>query len=341
MIGPVRWGLVGWGSLAQKRLAPAFASSTTSTLTAVATPRREASPSASFDGVSMVGSLEELLSDATIDAVYIASPNALHLEHALAALSAGKHVLCEKPMGISHEECTVLINESERVGKELGVGFNNRFNPVHRDLQKVIRDGTVGRPILLSVEFSLRTNRQGWRRDRSVAGGGAIVDLGIHCIDLARFVLDDEIVEVSALVDQDELGLDQSVLATLRFAGGAFGLLRASSLTPFSRNGIAVTGAGGLALADDTLVPQQLGFLPESGYLEVRTADSCTRSAFGPLDVYREEIDAFASALQGGTAPPVTGRDGLAAQLVVEAIQESGQTRRPVKVLGTMGRASQ
>ena len=146
-------------------------------------------------------SLDELLGS-DIDAVYISTTNELHLEQALAAAKAGKHVLCEKPLALSSADAREIVAACRKAGVVLGTNHHLRNAGSHRAMREAIKDGRIGTPIAARVFHAvyLPEHLQGWRLSRPDAGGGVVMDITVHDADTLRFVLDDDPVEVTALV---------------------------------------------------------------------------------------------------------------------------------------------
>jgi len=198
----VRFGILGFGLHAAKRLMPGFQRAKNSCVTAIS--RRDlgkAQHSARTYGIpSAFGSPAELCRCPEVDAVFVATPNACHLEDVLLALECGKPVLCEKPMGVNAQQCKKMLEAARNAGLPLGVAQVFRFAETAIRMRDRLGSGQIGNPIFARCEFSydgMQHPRQ-WINDPSLAGGGPIADVGVHCIDVLRFVLRDEVASIYA-----------------------------------------------------------------------------------------------------------------------------------------------
>ena len=155
------------------------------------------------------------------------TPNALHLADVLTAFANGKPVLCEKPMAMRAAECKEMVEASRRTGLLLGVAQVFRFEESTAALRRRIAEGQIGKPVFARAEFSFwhKDAKRTWLTDASVGGGGPIFDVGVHCVDALRFVLQDEVVRVSArgAWDADSGGVEAAAALTLDFASGTLG----------------------------------------------------------------------------------------------------------------------
>ncbi|HVD76360.1 MAG TPA: Gfo/Idh/MocA family oxidoreductase, partial [Vicinamibacteria bacterium] len=200
----VRWGLIGCGDIAAKRVAPALRDSPGSTLMAVARARADrAAEFAERHGARRwYADWREVLSDREIDAVYVATPVRLHAEQAVAAAEAGKHVLCEKPMALDVAGCERMTSAARHHGVKLGVAYYRHHYPAVVRLREMIASGEIGRPVLVQVQaFELFDPPPGdpraWLLKKSESGGGPMMDFGCHRIEVLLDLLG-PVVEVRA-----------------------------------------------------------------------------------------------------------------------------------------------
>src|ERR1700752_5351001 len=193
----IRFGILGFGLHALKRLMPGFAMAKNSRVTALS--RREltkAQDSARQFAIPLAfDSAEDLCRSPEVDAVFVTSPNALHLPHVLMAIEQRKPVLCEKPMGVNADECRQMVEAALSANVLLGVAQVFRFEDSTARLREKIASGQIGRPVFARSEFSYPANhhKRTWLTDPALAGGGPIADVGVHCVDALRYFLDDEV----------------------------------------------------------------------------------------------------------------------------------------------------
>jgi predicted dehydrogenase len=182
------WVLAGIGDIARKRVIPAIQAEPRSTLLGFVT--RDAAKAREFPGAKSWPTIEKAVADPQVDAVYIALPVALHAHAAIAALRAGKHVLCEKPMAINYAQAELMVAEARASGRFLGVSYYRRLYPKLIRAKHLIADGIIGRPVLAEANCHgwLETEGREWLRDPALAGGGPLYDIASHRIDAMHFL---------------------------------------------------------------------------------------------------------------------------------------------------------
>jgi predicted dehydrogenase len=323
----VRYGIIGFGLHAVKRMMPGFAMASESRVTALS--RRDLSrardSTAQFGIPQAFVSAEELCHSPEVDAVFVATPNACHLQDVLTAVRCGKPVLCEKPMAMNAEECQRMVEEARKANVILGVAQVFRFEDSTARFRERIACGDIGKPIFVRSEFSFPAgggHPRSWLYDASVAGGGPIADVGVHCIDTLRFVLQDEIVRVNARGMRDEYSGDVEAAAVLalEFSRGTLGTVlvsyRAEYRTPFE-----VIGDSGVLRADNFLNVER----PIT--LELRRGWSIAEEQIVTNDkAYARQVDAFSAAVEGKADFPCPGEEGWRNQLVLDAAYRSIRT---------------
>lgn len=289
---------------------------------------------------------DSLLTDEQIDAVYIATPNALHAPQALRALAAGKHVIVEKPFSTSASEAQAMIEQAERFGKIISVGMNQRFLPDCQRLARLVRSGALG-DVYHAQAFWFR--RAGipklgsWFGSKALAGGGALYDIGVHLLDLALFLLDRfEPVSVSGHVystfgprglgeggwglsdrDQPAFDVDDSATAWLRFADGATLTLDVSWARhqgESDRMNVVLSGSE----AGAACYPGEL-YRAKSNQYETTPLPEL------PLTYpHQSRFHNFIGAILGSEALCATPAQALAVQRILDAIYESSRLHREV-----------
>ena len=211
-------GIVGCGKIAQVRHIPEYAANENARLVGFFNPstHRAEEMAAKYGGKVYV-TAEDLFADPEIDAVSVCAANYAHAELTIQALRAGKHVLCEKPMAITLEDCERMLCEAEKAGKRLLIGQNQRFAKAHVKAKELLQDGVIGKVITFRTVFghggpetwSISPGKGTWFFDKSKAAMGAMADLGIHKTDLLRFLLDQDVVRTTArLATLDKRGSD-------------------------------------------------------------------------------------------------------------------------------------
>jgi len=319
----IRFGIAGFGLHAVRRLMPGFALAQNCKV--VALSRRdanEARKNAAQYGIPHVfASTEELSRCPEVDAVLVTTPNACHLRDVLTAVAARKPVLCEKPMGMNADECRQMVEAARNAGVLLGVAQVFRFEESTARFRERIAAGDIGRPIFARAEFSFLDSghHRTWLYDRSLAGGGPIADVGVHCIDALRYILQDEPRRVTAVGGPDEQSgdVEAAAVVTLEFQRGTLATVLVSTRAHY-RTPLEIVGDAGVLRADDALNvehPIKLDLWREGQ----RVAEETVSNQLA----YARQVDAFAAAVEGREVFPVPGEEGWRNQLILDAAYRS------------------
>ncbi|WP_276282057.1 D-xylose 1-dehydrogenase Gfo6 [Halorussus caseinilyticus] len=266
------------------------------------------------------------------DAVYVAGPNALHLDYARTAADHGKHVLCEKPIEVSADRAREMARACEEAGVTLMVAYRPQVEPAMRRLREMVRDGVLGDPVQFHGWFSGHILRQGgpdqWRLDPEMAGGGALMDVGVYPLNAVRFLLDANPVAVRATTstpDETFEGVDEHVAFQLEFPEGATASCTASYRAQ-ADDRLRLVGTEGQA----TLEPAFNSEIHPT--LAVERGDERVEYTGPYVNEVREEFDYFAHCALTDATPEPDGRDSVADMEAVEAVYESAETGRRVEV---------
>lgn len=322
----IRYGILGFGLHAVRRLMPGFGLARNSTVSALY--RRnilDARVSAAqYEIGHAFDSAAELCRCPDVDAVFVSTPNCSHLEHVLLAIKAGKPVLCEKPMGINGRECRQMVESAVSAKILLGVAHVFRFNRSIEKMRERIRAGQVGRPIFVRSEFSFlaRNHARKWLTDSRIAGGGPIADVGVHCIDALRWILDEEIVKVTTIgtSDQDSKDVESAAVLSVEFAHGTLGSVQVSTRAPY-RTPLEIIGETGWLRGIDAFSVET----PVELELQ-RAGHGIERESVSNADAYARQVDAFSAAVEGKMLFPASGEDGWQNQEILDAAYRSLRT---------------
>jgi predicted dehydrogenase len=314
---PIRWGLIGCGDVATKRVAQAIQQAPASQLVAACrrTPYKLAAFCRQFQVPRAYIDAQELLEDDEIDAVYLATPVHEHLPHTLVAAAHGKHVLVEKPMALSVAQCDAMIAACRQANVRLGVAYYRRFYPLVARMQQIIQAGQIGSPLAISAvtatPFAIQPREDGyWRALPELGGGGALMDIGSHRIDIFRHFFG-EIVQVQAMQDTlaAEYQVEDSFVALFRFAQGLLGTLQCHFGSTGDPDELAITGTKGRLVArplnGDTLLWESSGKLRKETHAP-------PKNLCGPM------VADFVAAVREQRAPLVNGEVGRATNAVME-----------------------
>jgi predicted dehydrogenase len=332
----VRWGFIGAGNVTLAKAAPigAFTQDGSRVVAVARADAARAQHYADEHGIARAYStVEELCADPQVNAVFVCTPHHLHTEHVLAAIQAGKHVLCEKPLTITTEDGLRLVEAAEHAGVRLGVAYYRRFYPVLEALKAVTesgRLGTITTAQMVSRSYSISRPPADtpearaaapWRTNTALAGGGTLTDVGSHRLDMLFWLLGDA-VSVSATTERFETWADVEDQATvsIRFAGRASGHLDQSWCSRVPEDSIAVHGTHGTAFVPDlegTTLTIQTG-------RETETIQAEPRSTFS----HRPLVTDFVRALSEGRPLRCTGADALRTTQLIELAYEAAREGR-------------
>ncbi len=328
----VRWGLIGASTIAKEWMIAAIRAQADGEVAAVMSSSAErAKDYAKENGIAAAyGSLDDLLA-ADIDAVYISTTNELHLEQALAAAKAGKHVLCEKPLALNSADARKIVAACEAAGVVMGTNHHLRNAGAHRAMRDAIAAGKIGKPIAARVFHSvyLPAHLQGWRITKPEAGGGVVLDITVHDADTLRFVLGDDPVEVSAFTQSAGMAsgsLEDGAMCIWRFKSGVIAQSHEGFTTKFANTGFEVHGDKGSLIGEGVMTQKP------TGRVILRTEAGDEELSFDRGDLYARAVGLFHAAVHGKGTPSATGEDGVWSLASAEAALESARTGRAVRV---------
>jgi 1,5-anhydro-D-fructose reductase (1,5-anhydro-D-mannitol-forming) len=323
----VRWGFIGASIWARTRMIPAVKAVDGSTAVGVfstSVERGEAFRQAT--GLERAyTSLDELLADPDLDAVYISTTNDLHAEQTITAARAGKHVLCEKPLSVSVEDGIRMIEVCEDAGVILGTNHHLRGAATIRVMRDLLTRGAIGELIAGRVFHAglLPEAMRTWRLSRKDLGAGVIFDLTVHDVDTIRFLLGDEVAEVTARTANQGMATDQvedSVMGVLRMRGGQLVSFHDAFTVPHAGSGVELHGSEGSLIGRGVMSADPVGEVLLRG---PGTDEEIVIPDRRPL--YEQAIRCFNRAVSGGGEPLTSGRDGLASLAVAVAAAESAR----------------
>ena len=320
----VRWGIMSTARINDQFLAGARLAEDVEIVAVASRERHSAERYAREQGVERAyAGYEAMLADSDVEAVYISLPNSLHLEWAVRALQAGKHVLCEKPLGRRAADVDAAFDVAQREGRLLMEAFMYRHNPQTLRLTELVAAGAVGRLRLVRAAFSFAAAETADIRLRAALDGGALMDVGCYCVNGARVIAGEpERVTAEQVLGGD--GVDIAFAATMRFADDVLGHFDAG-LAFDARDELEVVGEEGTIFLDDPWhcrVP----------VIELRRDGTVERLELEPVDSYRLEAENMSAAIRG-RASLLLGRDDAVGQArTIEALYEAADTARIVSI---------
>ncbi len=326
------WAVIGTGRIL-KWMVPAIKAAKDTRLVAVLSrdKKRAIAFAAEYGIERAYESLDELLADPDVDVVYVASPNGLHARHTISAAAAGKSVLCEKPMAPTLEECRSMIDACQKHGVKLGIGFMYRHYPAHQKARELVASGELGDLVFANAQVEIPPRWvPGWYYEPGMAGGGIIYLAGVHRIDLLRFILGHEVVEVSAFIGEQTPArpFEEIAVAMFRFDNGAYGTVHFSMNIPHGTNHLEVHGSRASLFGDTT----STWWGETNPELLLKSDLVTTTYSFQKTDAYKDQVEDFNRCLKDNRESLATGLDGLRAVEVSLAMFESGRQGRPVRI---------
>jgi len=329
----IGWGLIGASTIAKEWVIGAIRARSAAEVVAVMSSSAErAADYAKANKIARgYDSVDALLADPAVDAVYISTTNELHKEQALAAAAAGKHVLCEKPLALKVEDARAMVEACRKAGVIMGTNHHLRNAASHGAMRAAIKAGRIGTPLSARVFHAvyLPPHLQGWRITKPEAGGGVILDITVHDIDTLRFLLDDNPVEVTALAQSGGMasaGLEDAAMSVFRFGSGLIAQTHDGFTTKFAGTGIEIHGTEGSLIGRDVMTQQPIGTVT------LRTEKGEEELPLAQENLYVRGLRAFHAAMRGEGAPAATGEDGVWSLAAGVATLEAAKSGRVVKI---------
>ncbi|KQT80606.1 Gfo/Idh/MocA family oxidoreductase [Methylobacterium sp. Leaf466] len=344
----VGFAVVGLGRLSLEELLPAFAQTRKARVVALVSgsPDKARLVAGQYgiapDAVYGYDDWERIAKNPAIRAVYVVTPNGLHREHVLAAAAAGRHVLCEKPMANSSAEAREMIAACEAAKVKLMIAYRCQYEPFNREVTRLARSGEFGKPRMIQAFNGQTTGLpEQWRLRKDLAGGGALPDIGLYCLNGVRALLGEEPVSVSARLhstpgDKKFAEVEESVAFTLTFPSGVIAQCATSYGVHESRRLQVHTERGDIDLRNAFAYRgQRLVVSHPDGKVEARD-----ERVLAQKNQFALEIDHMADCILSDRRPHTPGEEGLQDHVVMEAIYEAARTGAVVTVAPPAGAAA-
>lgn len=327
----MEWGLMGASTIASEHVIGAIRAQGGGIASVLSSDEARGAAYASRHGIRRaVVELADLLSDPGIDAVYISTTNEKHHPQALAAIAAGKHVLCEKPLAMTTAEAAEMVRAAAAADVVFATNHHLRNAGAHLAIRDLIASGRIGRVLSVRVFHAvhLPPHLQGWRINDAGAGGGVIPDITVHDADTVRFYLDEDPAEVVAMATASGMGqgVEDSVMSIWTMPSGAMVQTHESFTHPFAGSGVEVHGTEGSVFGRGIMTQQPVGTV------ELVTAAGREAVPFATHDLYARALGLFCEAVAGRGRPSADGIDGVKSLAVAMAVREAARTGRAVRV---------
>ncbi len=331
--GVIRYAVVGLGHIAQAAVLPAFKHATeNSRLAALISDdenKREQLANKYKCRAYSYDQYDECLQSGEIDAVFIALPNHLHCEYTLRAAAAGVHVLCEKPMAVTVAECEQMIAAARKADVRLMIAYRLHFEAANLQAIEIAESGQLGDVRHFDSTFCMQVKGDNVRTDRE-AGGGALYDIGVYCLNAARYLFRDEPTEVAAFTaskpgDPRFAEIEEMVSAVLRFPGERLATFTCS-FGAADVSSYRLCGTEG-----DLRVEPAYEYVGKLAH-HLTIDGKSTKQTFGKRDQFAPELIYFSQCIRAGKEPEPSGEEGLIDVRIIEALYESAARGRPVSL---------
>ena len=346
MEGKIRWGVIGAGGIADRRTIPGMMLCDNAELVAVMEINMELAEKcrAKWGCKKAYDNEAALLADPEIDAVYIASPVVLHAGQAMAAADAGKHILIEKPLAMTAEEGQKVVDYCESKGVKIAAGLMMRFGAYVQAMKKAIAEGKIGKPVSAYAQFTCwyPDIPGAWRQTKAASGGGAMMDMGVHCIDLLQYIMDTGAKDVAAFHDtlSFHYEVEDSSTVLMRMENGCQCVVQSNFNVPdeAAKWRIEIFGDRGRLLGYGVIGQEDGGTLDamflgeQGGYV----AQQDTNKAQGDTiavefgNAYEREIRSFGNSLLTGAPLEVPAQQAVQVQRVIEAAYRSNDEKTTI-----------
>ncbi len=336
----IKWAIIGAGDIAGDRFAPALKKSKNSELVAVIDKNIEVAKvlAKKFGAQHFLSNVNDLLWMEDVEATYVATWPSAHCENVITAARAGKHILCEKPLATTIDECDEIIAACKRNHVRLMVGHVMRFKNAHVMIRKMIQDGYISNVLLTKADF-FTSLQQRWgfgfdktfKFDKLKSGGGVLMDIGIHLVDLIRYLTQQDITTVNSYHTNLAYRTQVEDTATIafQFKNGSLGSINVSWGIPYGRNGIELYSEKGAIISEGSV-----GRVSERQVVRILRDGTWEKFDLEGNDAHFDELQYFEKCLHEGRYPESDGYEGKKGLEIILAAYESMREGRSVAVIG-------
>jgi len=344
---PIKWGVIGACGIADRRTIPeGIIPAKNVELVALMDidEERLKEIARKYKNVRYYTKEEDLLKDKEIEAVYIATPTYLHHKQALLAAKAKKHILLEKPIAMNLREAEEIISICKENKVKLTLGYMMRYHSYHQKIKEMLDEGKLGKLVMGRAQLTCwyPPIKGAWRQELSLGGGGSLIDMGSHCIDLLEMFMG-KVVEVSSCTGNlvQNYPVEDTAVVLLKFEEGALGVIDNHFNIPdaSSENRLEIYGSKGSILVKGTIGQDSSGYMvarfekEKKGYEAEQKREEIKEEEISlkPVNMYKSEIEDFSRCILEDSEPSFTGEDGLRNLRVILAAYESAKEGKAVK----------
>ncbi|MBF9048372.1 Gfo/Idh/MocA family oxidoreductase [Rhodobacterales bacterium LSUCC0031] len=327
----MRWGLIGASNIAANHMIGAIRGAGGDIRSVLSADADRARAYAAEHGIAKgYADLDAMLAADDLDAVYISTTNEKHFPQAMAAIAAGKHVLCEKPLAMDVADAVTMVRAAEAAGLVFGTNHHLRNAGTHLAIREAVASGRIGDVLSVRVFHAvyLPPVLQGWRLDSPAAGGGVIPDIVVHDADTVRFHLGEDPVDVVAIDAESGLGkgVEDSCMSVWSMPSGAMVMAHESFTHAHAQTGLEIYGTKGAIVARNVMTQRPIG------QITLRTAAGEEEIGFSDHNLYARAMDHFHAAMRGQGRPAADGIDGIKSLAVAAAVAKAAKTGQRITV---------
>ena len=330
----IKWCVIGAGGIADRRTIPALLEDSDNVLVALMEKNEQVGEVVSKKyGVKCYNNEEEMLKNEECDAVYIGTPVFCHYEQAMLALKCGKHVFIEKPIGLNAEEGQKMLDAFKKAGKQLFIGYMMKYHNLHQEAKKLVADGGIGQVSSIRLQFTCwyPDIKGAWRQQKALGGGGAIMDLGVHCFELAEYILGEKIVETKSFYDTRTFNyeVEDSAIVAFKTESGVLGHVDVSFNVPdkASNSKLEIYGTKGNIICSGSLAQEEVGkmaylYSPQGDYDAAQSrVEVKPKVKYGKKNnLYLKQIRHFTDLIKTGTCDYFYAEKAVHIQEIVDEI---------------------
>ncbi|MTH99051.1 Gfo/Idh/MocA family protein [Roseibium sp. RKSG952] len=327
----MKWGLIGASTIASEWMIDAFRAAGGDVVSVLSSSHERAQAYASRHAIKIgVSDLDDLLGDPDVDAVYISTTNDKHFSQAMAAIRAGKHVLCEKPLAMTVSDAVAMVRAADAAGVVFATNHHLRNAGSHLAIRDAVATGRIGQVLSVRVSHAvyLPPHLQGWRINNPAAGGGVIPDIVVHDADTVRFHLEEDPADVIAMSVASGLGegVEDSCMSVWKMPSGVMVQTHESFTHKYPQTGFELHGTEGSIIATDVMTQRPVG--------EITLVTGAGREPlrFSGHNLYERAARLFDEAVRTGGRPSADGSDGVKSLAVAQAVSEAARTGHRVTV---------
>ena len=343
----IKWGVIGAGGIADRRTLPGMMLSENCELVAVMEVFEDAAKKLAekYNAKYYYTTAEELLANEEVEAVYIASPVKFHKEQVIAAAKAGKHVLCEKPIAVQLADSNAALAACKENGVLAAAGFMMRYHSLHQKMKEIIARGKLGQIVSCRAQLNcwFPDIEGNWRQQRVHTGGGALMDMGIHCIDLLEYILDSKATRVVGMCETKtfQYDIEDSANVLLQLENGAVCYVDNNYNVPDDAVAcrLEIMGTKGSLIAENTISQVEGGslccrFIDQGAYNAQQDRVETEVVEYLPQEgnMYAKELDSFSRSILENTPVVVPMEDAIHVQKVIELAYQSSDEGKILKV---------